>query len=83
MFRKLVVIIFSPSLVGRLSNYAKSLKKQKKMRLIAVYMSILALFLQMFGIILSKNNNILTHESNILYGGVMNKEDFILTVQTK
>lgn len=78
MFRKLVGnLSFSPSLVGRLSNYAKSLKKQKKMRLIAVYMSILALFLQMFGIILSKNNNILTHESNILYGGVMNKEDFI------
>ena len=78
MFRKLVGnLSFSPSLVGRLSNYAKSLKKQKKMRLIAVYMSILALFLQMFGIILSKNNNILTHESNILYGGVMSKEDFI------
>ena len=78
MFRKLVGnLSFSPSLVGRLSNYAKSLKKQKKMRLIAVYMSILALFLQMFVIILSKNNNILTHESNILYGGVMNKEDFI------
>ncbi|MFC2454065.1 MAG: hypothetical protein ACFNUB_03170 [Candidatus Saccharibacteria bacterium] len=78
MFRKLVGnLSFSPSLVGRLSNYAKSLKKQKKMRLIAVYISILALFLQMFGIILSKNNNILTHESNILYGGVMSKEDFI------
>ncbi len=77
MFRKLISnLSFSPSLVAELAVFAKNLKKQKRLRFIGVALLVLALLLQVFGIVFL-NNKTQTHESNLIYGGVINKEYFL------
>lgn len=77
-FKKLVTnLSFSPSLIGEVALYAKKLKKETRLRFIGVCTAIIAFALQLF-IIWSPPEPINTaHPSNIIYGGIQSKQDFL------
>ena len=78
MFRKLVGnLSFSPSMVGEVAKYAKFLKRQKKLQLISIILLTVALLLQIVGFYVSGKKTPSVHESNLIYGGISSRQDFI------
>lgn len=82
VFKKLVTnLSFSPSLIREVALYAKKLKKETQLRFIGVCAAIIAFALQLFVIWSPPEPGNTAHPSNIIYGGIHSKQDFLQRYQ--